>query len=234
MLTSTKPQTAAEEAVIRRCRELTDFRWTPVRDVPTYSVKDGNCVLPMGVEVVGFPYASTERTDKFICENISYESFISAAQNPHSKIYQPGQAALYACSFGIVCNSLVRYAFGIRPRVNTSRWGSIPGMREVKPKGAYTVDEMKLCDVLHAYGEGRNHVALITDILRNEKGEIAEVEVSEAVRPSCARRRFTPEAYYEKYKLSGDTISLTPCLPMTRLRKKFFITMRSLKLRVLL
>ena len=201
MLISTKPKTEAEAAVIARCRQLTDFKWTPVRDVPTYIVGKGNTVLPEGEEVTGFPYASTERTDKFITENISFETFLSAIPNPHSKLYQVGHAALGACNYGIVCNGLVRYAFGIKRRVSTARWHTVPGMREIKPRGKYTVDEMELCDVLYAFGEGRNHVAIITDILRDGKGNIAEIEVSEAVRPSCKRWRFSPEAYYEKYKL---------------------------------
>ena len=201
MLISTKPKTAAEAAIIARSRQLTDFKWTPVRDVPTYIMGKGYTVLEAGVEVTGFPYASTERTDKFITENVSFETFLSVIPNPHSKLYEPGHAAFNACNYGIVCNGLARYAFGIKRRISTARWHTIPGMREIKPKGEYTVDEMQLCDVLYAFGEGRNHVALITDILRNEDGEIKEVEVSEAVRPSCERRRFTPEEYYEKYKL---------------------------------
>ena len=202
MLISTKPKNEAEAAVIARAKQLTDFKWTPVRDVPTYlSEKMGNGVLPAGVEQTGFPYASTERTDKFFCENISFETFLSAIPNPDSKLYQPGHAALSACNFGVVCNGLVRYAFGIRGRVNTQNWAALPGMRLVKLKGEYTVDEMQLCDILHAYGEGRNHVSLITDIIRNENGKIEFVEVSEAIRPTCKRKSYTPEEYYEKFKL---------------------------------
>ena len=166
MLIGTKPANAAEYAAIARSKQLTDFKWTPVRDVPTYIVGIGNTVLPAGVTVTGFPYASEERNDKFICENVSFESFMSAVKNPYSKIYQPGHAAYSAINYGIVCNGLLRYAFGIPYRVSTARWYTIPGMRQIKPRGEYTVDEMRLCDVLYAFGEGRNHVAMITDILR--------------------------------------------------------------------
>ncbi len=202
MLISSKPKNEGEAAVIARARQLTDFKWTPVRDVPTYlSLTKGNGVLPAGVEQTGFPYASTERIDKFFCENISFESFLTAIPNPDSKLYQAGHASLRACNFGVVCNGLVRYALGIRERVNTQNWSSLPGMRQIKQKGEYTVDEMQLCDVLHAYGEGRNHVSLITDIIRNEDGKIEFVEVSEAVRPTCKRKSYTPEEYYEAFKL---------------------------------
>lgn len=201
MLFSTNPQTAAQAAVLARARLLTDFRWTPVRDIPSYLRAKGNIVLPAGKEITGFPYASTERTDAFITENVSIETFLSTIPNPHSKLYQPGHAAFNACNYGIVCNGLVRYALGIRRRVSTARWLTIPGMQKIAEKQTYSPEDIRLLDILHAFGEGINHVALITDILRNENGTVAEIEVSEAVRPTCKRARYTVEEFMEKFKL---------------------------------
>ncbi len=218
MLYSTKPKTDAEAAILARARQLTDFKWTPIRDVPTYTKAQGQMVLPAGTEVTGFPYSSTERTDKFLTENVSIESFLTAIPNPHSKLYQPGHGALSACNYGIVCNGFVRYAFGIRRRVSTSRWFTIPGMRLIAPKQQYSAEDIRLLDVLHAFGEGINHVALITDILRGEDGNIVEIEVSEAVRPSCKRARYTPDRFFEHFKLFGlcryDGIEQAPAYNM--------------------
>ena len=172
MLISTLPGTSAEAAVLARAKQLTDFTWTPYRDVPIYTNTEGLTVLPAGVPVKGFPYSSTEETDKFFVENVSFETFLTAIPNPHSILYQPGRGALGACNYGVVCNGFVRYALGIPYRIPTSKWLTIPGMRFVKRRGEYTVDDMCLCDVLWAYGEGRNHVAMITDILRNENGAV--------------------------------------------------------------
>lgn len=203
MLYSTLPDTKAKAAVIARSRQLTDFKWTPIRDVPTYLRTVGNTVLPAGVEVTGFPYSSTELKDKFFTENISFETFLTAIANPDSKLYAPGHGEFNCCNFGIVCNGLARYAFGIDRRVSTKKWDTISGMRCVARRQEYKVDDIELCDVIYAFGEGRSHVALITDILRDEDRRVAKVEVSEAIRPSCARRQFTPEEFYEKYKLFG-------------------------------
>jgi len=200
MLHSTLPETPAQAAVIARSRQLTDFCWTPLRDVPTYTRTLGNTVLPAGVPVTGFPYASTEVTDKFLCENVSFESFLTAIANPDSKLYQPGQAAFNACNYGIVCNGLARFAFGIRRRISTARWHTVPGMYRVKSAGEYTFEDMRLCDVLYAHGGSRSHVALITDLLRDDGGVIREVEVSEAIRPSCTRRRFDSQAFFGKFE----------------------------------
>lgn len=197
----TLPDTPAKAAVIARSKQLTDFKWTPVRDVPTYLRGTGNTVLPAGVPVTGFPYSSTELEDRFIAENVSFESFLTAVSNPDSLVYSTGHGAYNCCNFGIVCNGLARYALGIKRRVSTKCWESVPGMRYVAKQGEYTADDMELCDVLYAYWGGRSHVALITDLLRDESGKIVEVEVSEAVRPSCKRRRFSLDEYFEKYKL---------------------------------
>ena len=201
MLISTLPGTSAEKAVLARSRQLTDFVWTPIRDVPTYTRAEGQTVLPAGVPVKGFPYSSTEETDKFFTENVSFESFLTAIPNPNSILYQPGRGALGACNYGVVCNGLVRYALGIPYRVSTARWLTIPGMRVVKGRGEYTADDMRLFDVLWAYGEGRNHVVLVTDILRDEKGEIKKIEISHAIRPYCVRALYTPEEICEKWFL---------------------------------
>lgn len=205
MLKHTLPDTPGKSNVIARAVQLTDIRWTPVGDVPTYTVAAGKTVHKAFVEVTGLPYSSTEPTDKFICENLSIDTFLSAVQNPDSALYTRdlnGHRNSWTY-FGIVCNGLARYALNIRRRYSTKRWLEIPGIRLVAEPGAYSVEELELCDILYAYGKGRNHVAMVTDILRDETGAVALVEVSEAVRPSCKRVCYTPQEYYEKYKLFG-------------------------------
>ena len=203
MLISTRPDTRGKRAVLARLRQLTEFRWTPLLDVPTYANKTGRTFHPAGKIVQGMPYSSTEPTDKFITENISFESLLTAIANPDSALYQKDLEGRNGSStyFGIVCNGVARYALNIRRRYSTKRWTDVPGMRKIYDYGKYTVDQMDVCDILLAYGEGRNHVALITDLLRDETGKVAMVEVSEAVRTSCRRSVFTPEEYYEKFHL---------------------------------
>lgn len=132
-----------------------------MRDIPTYTIKDGHGVIPAGKTVTGFPYSSTEATDKFIGQNVSFETFLSAIPNPESKLYQSGHGALGRCNYGIVCNGFVRYILGIPYRVNTQRWHTIEGMHMVFQKDSYKVEDVKLCDILHAFNDGRNHVFVV-------------------------------------------------------------------------
>lgn len=199
---STKPDSAGKEAAIKRAALLTEFRWTPLRDIPTHSKRVGRTVLQAGVEVKGIPYSSVEENDKFITENVSFETFLSAIANPDSVLYEKSLEGRNSSTYyGIVCNSFVRYCLGIQGRYNTKHWADIPGMYPVKKRGTYTAEEIMLCDILYAYGEGRNHVALITGLYQDDSGRIVKIEVSEAVSFSCKREKFDPEEFFEKYQL---------------------------------
>ena len=202
-LVSTLPDSPGKAAVITRARQLTDFRWTPVRDVPTFTKEAGKTTFPAGKEVLGMPYSSAEPNDKFIWENVSMYTLLSAMANPDSALYQKdiGGHRNSWTYYGFVCNGLARYAMGLRRRYTTKHWLDVPGNRMVAEDGKYTVDQIRICDSLFAYGKGRNHVALITDLLRDEDGVIRRVEVSEAVRPACKRADYSVEEFYEKYKL---------------------------------
>ena len=192
-----------KQAVIERSKLLTEFVWTPLRDITVYTKQTGKTKLSAGKKLKGMIYSSTEPTDKFVCENISFETFTTIVNNPDSALYTKDLGGHNNSwpFFGMVCNGLVRYALNIKRRYSTKRWMTIPGMRFIAKEGEYTVDDIEICDILFAFGKGRNHVALITDLAYDENGKVSMVEVSEAIRPTCARRQFTPEEYYDKYNL---------------------------------
>ena len=192
-----------KRAVVHRARLLTEFEWTPLRDVPTYTKKTGKTTFPAGKPVKGMIYSSTEPTDKFICENISLETLSTIINNPDSALYckDNGGHRNSWPYFGVVCNGLVRYALNIRRRYSTKRWLTVPGIHKIFEASTYTVDQLEVCDVLYTHGEARSHVALITDLIHDGNGKVNQVEVSEAIRPSCVRRVFTAEEFYEKFKI---------------------------------
>ena len=217
MLYSTQPDTKGKAATIARSRQLTEFVWTPLSDVPSYA-KGEYSPLKAGECVRGIPYSSTEISDKFITENVSFESFLTMVANPDSALYNKSYNGGYDGKIwtftGLVCNGLVRYSYNIERRVSTKRWMQIPGMRMIARHGEYSAEDIQLCDNLYAFGEGRSHVALITDLFRDETGEVKLIEVSEAIRKSCQRRLFAVEEFFEKYKLFNlcryDFVDKTP------------------------
>ena len=203
MLYSTKPATRGQEIALFRARQLTDCRWTPIAEIPIYTQATGPTTLPAGVENLGMLYSSPEPVDKFIFENISFETFMSILANPDSALYCKdlgGHNNSWAY-FGTVCNGLARYALNIRRRYSTKRWLTVPGMRIIAEAGTYTAEDLQLCDVLHSFCKEMSHVAMITDILKDEEGVIRQIEVSEMVRPRGKRAQYDLETYFEKFKL---------------------------------
>lgn len=203
MLISTKPNSEGKKAVLFRSRQLTEFRWTPVCDVPMFSRTPERLKFSAGEEYQGMMYSSPEPVDKFLFENISFETLLSMIANPDSALYTKDLGGHHKSwtYCGFVCNGLARYALNIRRRYSTKRWPTVPGMRKVADDGCYTAEQIEVCDVLYAHGKGRSHVALITDVLRDESGEIRQIEVSEATPPVCIRRQFDLEEFFEKFKL---------------------------------
>lgn len=205
MLKSTKPTTKGQAAVLARIKHLTEFKWTPVKEIPTYTKKNGAYNFKAGEELTGMPYSSNEPNDKFLFESISLANFLTVIANPDSALYNKeitngdGKSRAY---IGTVCNGLARYAYNIRRRFSTKRWLTVPGMNTVYKAGKYTAEDLKLCDVMYAHFPGQtSHVAMITDLLRDESGKIVKIEVSEMVRPLCKRESYDVDVYFDKYKL---------------------------------
>ena len=199
-----QPKYEQHEWAIKRAHQLSGFAFTPLKDIPSHN-SSGHTVLKEGVEYKGILYSSTESNNKFITENVSFETFLSALANPDSVLYTKdlygsNNASSY---YGMVCNTLVRYCLGITPRYNTKSWFNIPGMQKVAGPSSYTVNDLELCDVFHFYSSG-GHVAIVTGILRDEDGKILKVEISECIRTNCVSRWFTVsefEAYRREYSL---------------------------------
>jgi len=197
----TLPQNKVQEAILRRSYFLTDTKWKPLRDIPCHKNRKPNDVHAAGEVVTGMPYSSTEVVDKFIGENVSFHTFVSALNNPDSVLYTRDilDAKNGSTYYGCVCNETVRFALDIPQRYNCLRWLEMPGMRVVKEAGEYTADEIELFDILHVYDDKRNHVALITDIIRDDDDKIVKIEVSEAAIPQCRRASYDLETYFENY-----------------------------------
>ncbi len=191
-----------KQAVIKRAKLLTQYRWTPLCDVPIYRKSLGKTKLPAGEEVKGMLYSSPEPTDKFVAENISFESFRDIVANPQSALYTKdlgGHNNSWAY-FGLVCNGFVRYCLDIPRRYSTKRWPTVPGMNKLFDAECYKVEDLEVGDVLFAFGRGRNHVEIVTGI-KYDNGKVLRVEVSDGNRPTCREIVYTPEEFYEEFRL---------------------------------
>lgn len=197
---STEPETEAEEAVIKRARQLSEITWTPKGTIPTRQSSTMKTFTP-GKEYKGLIYSSTIATDTAIAEHVSFYTYLTALANPDSVLYTKQLSAMANADswYGMVCNGLVRYALGIKEGYNTASWHTIPGMTLVKEYNTYTADDIKLCDVLNVNNLNSNHVAIITDILRDDDGNVVAIEICDETRPYARRAKWSIDYFYSNW-----------------------------------
>ena len=197
-----KPENQGVANAIARAYQLTDVEWTPAADMPGVKKINGEfTVVPFqaGVTYRGIPYSGVTATDTYVGLNVSLESFLTALQNENSVLYTENlfstnpKSATY---FGTVCSKFAQYVLDIPGSYNTNNVANIPGMDTIALPGEYTVDQIRLGDVvLHT----KDHTTVCTDILYDADGNVAFIEISEAVMHLTRRMLWSPEEFYEHF-----------------------------------
>lgn len=189
----TKPANMGVLNAIRRARQLTDIKWTPAINTPRVSIMNGDGYEDYGYahtfvddvflstkEYKGIPYSLSSQTDAdkggFLGIDRTLENFITSAYNANSKFGTDSDKISNnaAAFYGGVCVHIVCYAFDF-PNVSSPKFAGITGMSKKFDVSDGIFTNLDLCDVLIQ----DSHVALITDIIRNENDEVTYVEVSE-------------------------------------------------------
>ena len=160
--------------VLRRATQLANITWTPLLDVP------GNAgVYPAFSEVLGIPYSSTKQINKYVGQDVSFHTFMTAVHNPRSVLYTENlrEAPYYgtncACYYGTVCSSAVAYALDLAAPYSSSYYPTLPGFYEVPNQ---ELEYLKPGDILQRKG----HVFMIYRLHKNRQGVITGVSYFEA------------------------------------------------------
>ena len=194
-----KPYNSGVLNAIKRARQLSDIEWTPISDVERISILTGDTyehstvfkdVFKANEQYVGIPYtnASFHATrygyDRMFIGYIPLETFASAVRAGNSVVGKESfyDAANNGTFYGNICSSFVTYVLGLEPCF-TSNFIRIAGMTnkgKLLTNGArFDVYSLELADVIIYPGE---HVAIITDIISDENGEVKIIEVSETTK----------------------------------------------------
>ena len=196
------PDSQGVKNAIDRAYSLTDVEWTPILDVPGVLDVDGvynQIVFEAGTTYKGIPYSGVTANDCYVGLNVSLESFLTALENKNSVLYTENlnstnpKSATY---FGTVCSKFVQYVLNVPGSYNTNNVANIPGMVTIAMPGEYTVEQIKLGDVIL---NTSTHTTICTDILYDEEGNVAYIEVSEAISPVCRRLYWSKEEFYESF-----------------------------------
>ena len=221
------PESQGVANAIDRAYQLTDVEWTPQADMPGVNKINGEYTVityKAGETYKGVPYSGVIATDTYLGLNVSLESFLTALENTNSVLYTENlhstnpKSATY---FGTVCSKFAQYVLDIPGSFNTNNIANIPGVDTIAMPGKYTVDDIKLGDIiLHT----QDHTTVCTDILYDASGNVAFVEISEAVFPQVRRKLWSPEEFYShfssyrlcRYQYINDVPAIPDALPSDR------------------
>ena len=185
---------------LKRAMQMTDIRWSTICPMPSshcFYTTEGKTYaqtfVQPGSPMTGMIYSSVLKNQKFLGYNVSLETFMTALTDPRSVLYEKtlhgsGRNNV-GCWYGIVCSCFASYVHDLPVRTICRDWPKIP---YVTTLGQIPAEEMKLLDVVL---NTKRHIAVITDILRDEQGKVAYIQISEATLPQCKKTYFTPDEF---------------------------------------
>ena len=189
-----RPGTEGVHNGVRRARQLCWLRWTPVEKMPSGLIRtttEGkryiDTFLPAWYPRTGIPYSSVRLHEKYVGNNVSIETFMTALKNPDSLLYTAPQHGLGRSMFsyyGTVCSTFLSYVTGMPVRTSCSLLLGDSRLTKVDrddPRG------FRIGDILLS----KEHTALITGIRREKSGIPAEIQVAESQTPFCTENSFS-------------------------------------------
>jgi hypothetical protein len=199
-ITNELPVSVDMQNAIRRARQITDIKWTPRVNIPRYSMMNGSTEhfldwFYADTEYTGIPYSGSGKGEgsgwttpaewgyahNWLGGIVDFETFVTAARYPNSIMGSKASQASYnydSSPFGSVCTALVNYAVdGAWPLRGINNFFEVAGFYKLSTStlGSLDVNKLAIGDFMYTQA----HVIIITDLLRDEDGNITHVEMSE-------------------------------------------------------
>lgn len=215
LLYADKPVSKGVENALKRAKQMVELRWTPVKRMAASTIVSREDKSRHDIDSFfaayrpqrGINYSSVRCHEKFVGDNVLFETYLSALANPRSVMYtrsQHGQGRAMSGFYGTVCTSFAAYVFDQPVRFPSSKWINIPGVTEVDTS---ELENLQLCDALLEIG---HHIAVITGIQRDVDGKVHIITVSESQTPVCATNDYTVEEFRGYWLASGYRVFRYP------------------------
>lgn len=182
-----------ERALLMSCVE-----WVPKHDIPNNLNH-----FDKGKDIVGLPYSSVKELQKFIGLDVSIYTFLTAVNNPYSLLYTEDVAKGNPCYlggvyngknshtfYGTVCSSFTAFCFGENNNYTSFNYrnGQVPDYY-LKPD--QSIENVSPGDLFWCPG----HVALITEVQKDNSGDIKTIELLESAGDKVYARKYTKSAF---------------------------------------
>lgn len=170
---------------------MSRLKWTPVAD--GMPMRGG--YFQKGVEYTGVPYSSVKSEGRYIGFDIYLKTFLAAVQNPDSVLYTEnltGKVVSAECYYGKVCSSYTSYA--LQCGIWNLSWFHGPthrqGVELLNPQDGRSaqVGDVIFRPAVKA-GKG-SHIELVTEIFRDDDGEVTHVRVEESTPPVMKNTKY--------------------------------------------
>ena len=185
--------------VVKRAYQLAKLSYKLNGNLP----KTGGGTISSGTTVHGLVYsAAIAEYMGYVGNNVSIDTYMTAIKSANSYLYSQriNGRTLSAAIYGVDCSGFVTYAYGIDDMtLTTACISQYPGIERL-PDELQNPQSLKIGDILNA---ADSHVILITDIIRDERGIVKKLEVSEGWQPNCRIRLLTVNEFNSGY--SGYT-----------------------------
>ena len=172
---------------VKKAYQLTDILFTPL-----LPIEANTRTYDKGKKYKGMIYSSVKELGTYVGSNVSFHTFMTAVHNPRSKIYTekidtaPYHGTNCKAYYGTVCSGLVSYALGL----DYASY-DFPASKLMVEVSRNEIDSVHVADVLWTKG----HVALVTNVVKDEGGHVTEIEVSESIQSGCKRYSVKSEKY---------------------------------------
>lgn len=164
----------AIDVIQRRAHQIAEVGWLPLGIIPS---NQGS--FPFGEYCYGIPYSSVKEMDKFVGQDVSFYTFLSAVQNPKSVLYsqnvgkEPYNGMNCSTYYGTVCSMAVNYVLGFNAPYESKMYPNLPFITRVEDQDPRVI---RIGDILWQYG----HVVLVEDIVHRNDNSIESVSILES------------------------------------------------------
>ncbi len=199
------------DTALRRVDYLQSLRWTPLAKVPNgfpdsssaSATNVANTYFDLAGQIaIGVPYSDVAETRKYVPNNVSVRTFLTAVLNKRSVLYteelhknvseygmsyQQGNRRAY---YGSVCCGFTAWVMGMDMMYLSSAYGSntVPGLTTVADPSPENLRPLDL-----VWNEG--HISIISDIYKDEFGNVKYIVWAEMSTPYPYRTLYTPEQF---------------------------------------
>ncbi len=186
-----------QRSVPEYARILSQVKWKPVAD----SMPDRRGgFFQKGQEYTGVPYSSVRSEGRYIGFDISLRTFLAAVENPHSVLYTEnltGKVSNAAAVYGTVCSSFTSYALQCGIPEVSRRYGPevSPGVIQVESQSAATAQVGDVIYTPHQTPTSGSHVEIVTEVTRNDQGDVVAVRVEESRPLTTKTTVYTPAKF---------------------------------------